>query len=291
MILRITDWDKHFENASSRKLKRLDWVAIPNKMDGEGYTALVEHADGAAHLGAWYAIVEVASKQSPRGYLPGGFSQGISGICQSIGRISRLPPRVFMDVIPRLLEIGWLEDCEPNQQDTTTLGESANASAKSANTLGESANVVGDSGILVAAHIRELQDTTLQDSTGKNTHKESARALSPPNGCHASKSYPIDDWAIRLYSRHPKKKDKVLVELALMTAIEKSRQRPDELFHEIDRVHALWCATFQWREQSGRFAPPLANWLGDQGWTAEPTQNISKEEHDLEEYDRRMGKS
>ena len=39
MILRIREWDKNFENAGSRKLKRLEWVAIPNKTDGEGYTA------------------------------------------------------------------------------------------------------------------------------------------------------------------------------------------------------------------------------------------------------------
>ena len=103
---RIRDWDRYFENASSRKLKRLDWVAIPNKTDGEGYTALVDHPDAAAHLGAWYAIVEAASKATPRGSLPGGFSHGIGGICRSLGRISRLPEKIFLEVIPRLLEIG-----------------------------------------------------------------------------------------------------------------------------------------------------------------------------------------
>jgi len=143
MLYRIRDWDKHFENASSRKLKRLDWVAIPNKTDGEGYCALVDHPNAAAHLGAWYAIVEAASKQTPRGNLPGGFSQGIGGICRSLGRISRLPEAVFAEAIPRLEEIGWLE-CY--QQDAGTLGESATASAESANVVGESATASADSG-------------------------------------------------------------------------------------------------------------------------------------------------
>jgi hypothetical protein len=35
-------------------------------MDGDGYTELVDHDDGAAHLGAWCAIVQIASKCDPR---------------------------------------------------------------------------------------------------------------------------------------------------------------------------------------------------------------------------------
>ena len=103
--LRITDWDKHFENAGSRKLKRLEWVSIPNKMDGSGYTALVDHPNGAAHLGAWYAIVEIASRQEIRGLLP-----SLTGTCRCLGRISRLPAAIFEEVIPRLIEIGWIEE-------------------------------------------------------------------------------------------------------------------------------------------------------------------------------------
>jgi hypothetical protein len=117
LALRIRDWDKHFENAASRKLKRLDWISVPNKTDGEGYMALVDHPDGAAHLGAWYAIVECASRQKVRGNLPPGLSQesggicrDIGGTCRALGKISQLPERVFLDVIPRLLKIGWLEE-------------------------------------------------------------------------------------------------------------------------------------------------------------------------------------
>jgi hypothetical protein len=153
MNLRILGWEKYFENASSRKLKRLDWVAIPNKTDGEGYTALVDHPNGAAHLGAWYAIVEVASKQDPRGRLPGGISRDLGGICRSLGRMSRLPASVFEEVIPRLLEIGWLEDTEPNQSLAPILAESADA-------LADSPNVLADSPTHITGNYRELQGTT-----------------------------------------------------------------------------------------------------------------------------------
>ncbi len=159
LILRIRDWDHYFENASSRKLKRLEWVAIPNKTDGEGYTALVDHPNAAAHLGAWYAIVEAASKQAPRGNLPGGIPHDIGGISRSLGRMSRLPAKVFEEVLPRLLEIGWLEDAdaikiESNQQNVRDL------LAKSPNASAESANVVADDGRKVAAQGIELQGIT-----------------------------------------------------------------------------------------------------------------------------------
>lgn len=118
MALRIRDWDRLFENSTSRKLKRLDWVAIPNKTDGAGYMELVDHPDGAAHLGAWYAIVEAASKQKVRGNLP-GISQDVGGICRAIGKISQLPASVFLDVVPRLLKIGWLEEYQEENQHVT----------------------------------------------------------------------------------------------------------------------------------------------------------------------------
>ena len=130
-MLRIKDWDKYFENSASRKLKRLDWVAVPNKMDGSGYTILVDHPNGAAHLGAWYAIVEIASKQLPRGNLPGGFchcGDGIcrcpGGICQCLGRMSRLPAGVFFEVLPRLIEIEWVESATTSAESATTSAES-----------------------------------------------------------------------------------------------------------------------------------------------------------------------
>jgi hypothetical protein len=130
---RIRDWDRLFENAASRKLKRLDWVAVPNKTDGEGYMELVDHPAGAAHLGAWYAIVECASKQKVRGHLPSGISQDVGGICRAIGKISQLPPEVFEAVIPRLLKIGWLEQCQENQsviESAISLGKSADVPAE-----------------------------------------------------------------------------------------------------------------------------------------------------------------
>jgi hypothetical protein len=48
-LLRVRDWDAVYENNRSREYKKLKWVPIPNRMDGDGYTELVDHQNGAAH--------------------------------------------------------------------------------------------------------------------------------------------------------------------------------------------------------------------------------------------------
>ena len=111
MVIRVVDWIKHFENNRTKELKHLDWVPIPNRMDGDGYTQLVDHENGGAHLGAWLAIVEIASRtgdhHTQRGVLLR--SDGTPHTPQSLARISRLPASLFEEAIARLLEIRWIE--------------------------------------------------------------------------------------------------------------------------------------------------------------------------------------
>ena len=52
-VLRIKDWSEHFENNRTRELKSLTFVCIPNKLDGDGYTELIDHPNGISHYGAW----------------------------------------------------------------------------------------------------------------------------------------------------------------------------------------------------------------------------------------------
>lgn len=113
-MLRIVNWDQNFVNWANRKLKRLEWVPMPvRKFSGSGYTALVmEHPNGAAHFGAWCAMVLIAANGDPRGTLPraiGVNPHDISGICRLLAGMSRLPAAIFEEAVPRLIEIGWLE--------------------------------------------------------------------------------------------------------------------------------------------------------------------------------------
>lgn len=118
---RIRDWNKHFENNRTRDLKELRFVIFPNKHDGDGYTELLDHPNGAAHYGAWCALVQVASK----GQHPAGGCGNPAGCCDcrgillrhgakphdsaSLARLTRMPAVIFDEVLPRLNQIGWVE--------------------------------------------------------------------------------------------------------------------------------------------------------------------------------------
>jgi hypothetical protein len=118
----IRNWNDHYEDHKTRQLKKLDWVRMPNKMDGSGYTELLDHPNGAAHFGAWCALVEMASKGAPpRGNLSrsagsptgnAGYAPESAGYATDIARLSRIcriPQSVLLEAIDRLLHIGWLE--------------------------------------------------------------------------------------------------------------------------------------------------------------------------------------
>lgn len=117
---RIKDWSVNFENSRTKELKELRYVMVPNKHDGDGYTELLDHPNGAAHFGAWCAIVEVASKCAPRGDLVR--QDGKPHDSYSLSRQTRIPATVFDEVLPRLIDIGWIESdpqpLEPHSDST-----------------------------------------------------------------------------------------------------------------------------------------------------------------------------
>ncbi len=240
MVLKIRDWDRHFENAESRKLKALRWVAMPNHMQTQGYTSLVDHPDGAAHFGAWCAIVEICSAREPkerRGYLPE--SDGtIGGISRSLGRISRLPGKIFQDVIERLMsdpEIAWIEVV------SETSGKSPETSGKSPETSGKS-----------------------PETSGASRARSSLPFPSIPSGGAGGELEEIGAAAERMYARHPKKRDWVLV----APALEAAAAHAD--LEDIEECHGAWCDSDDWTKQNGRYCPPLARWLSDRAYTQRP---------------------
>ena len=106
----IVDWGKHYENNRTRELKHMAWVPIPNKQDGDGYTELLDHPNGAAHFGAWNALLQVASKCDPRGTLLR--DSGYPHDTASLARMTRIPEKVWNEVLPRLASIGWITFCD-----------------------------------------------------------------------------------------------------------------------------------------------------------------------------------
>src|ERR1700693_3324655 len=107
--LRVTDWNTKFETHRTRELRSLLWIPVPNDLAGESYLWLIDHENGAQHLGGCVAILMVVSR-SPRPYR--GFLQLENGAphdAKSLARATRLPEQLFEELLPRLLQIGLLE--------------------------------------------------------------------------------------------------------------------------------------------------------------------------------------
>jgi hypothetical protein len=111
---KIVGWGKYYENNRTRELKRMAWVPMPNKFDGDGYTYLVDGPTGAACFGAWCALVEVASRCDVRGTLLR--TGGAPHDSESLSRITRLPEKIWNEVLPILVSIGWIERYEIPQE-------------------------------------------------------------------------------------------------------------------------------------------------------------------------------
>ncbi len=68
-LYRIRNWPELYENSRSRKVENTSWVPIPNRHDGENYSAIMAHPSGAIIFAAWILLLQVASKCQPRGTL------------------------------------------------------------------------------------------------------------------------------------------------------------------------------------------------------------------------------
>lgn len=117
-MYRVKDWDSLYENNRSRDVLELEWVPFKNRHDGDGFTELMDHPNGMAHLGAWVLLVQVASKcgkpagkcgpgETPRGTLRR--DNGKPHDARSISRMCGGDAAIFEEAIPRFLEIEWLE--------------------------------------------------------------------------------------------------------------------------------------------------------------------------------------
>jgi hypothetical protein len=68
---RVKDWDLTYETHDTRKLRKLAWVAVPNKHDGKGYRRMAAKGPAMAErlFAAWNGIIQLASRMPVRGTL------------------------------------------------------------------------------------------------------------------------------------------------------------------------------------------------------------------------------
>lgn len=168
--LRVVDWPRHFENNRTKPLKYMTWVPVPTKQDGDGYCTLVNHPNGAAHLGCWLAILEIAAKCEPRGTLLRDSRRNVPHTPQSLAVISRLPARLFEEVIPRLLEpeIGWLEEVAESKGLVIIQQEPAGIQQEGAESMQEPAGIQQQG---APSRARGTRNSTERNSTGETRNR------------------------------------------------------------------------------------------------------------------------
>lgn len=103
----IPNWNEDFETSRSRQVKRLDWLAIPNRHDGEAYLQLMSHDHAPVIFTVWILMLQVASKCLVRGLLMK--DNGTPHDAVSLALKAHARAEWFTLGIPILSKIGWLE--------------------------------------------------------------------------------------------------------------------------------------------------------------------------------------
>lgn len=110
-VYRIAKWESVFERAESRKLKQLNWVAMPIGFTSTGYQSMLdEFGDDASSIyGAWCALTAIAASCAVRGIL--GNSRGNPLKISHIARMTGFQSAVFEKLYAWAAspEVGWLE--------------------------------------------------------------------------------------------------------------------------------------------------------------------------------------
>ena len=110
---RIKDWESRYEDSNTKKIKNLNFVLIPNKMDGLGFRLTSTQKDGADLFAAWILMMEVASHGIPshRGWL---VRDGIALTPKLLSVMTGFKERIFKRAMEFFTSAParWLEESE-----------------------------------------------------------------------------------------------------------------------------------------------------------------------------------
>jgi hypothetical protein len=108
---KIRNWNKHFENNESRKIRNLSWVPVINKHDGRGYRRVAALPNSVQVFCAWNLIIQVASKMPTRGVL---LDDDGALTAADLSAKTGFPESIFEAAFSALIkpEIKWLEEIE-----------------------------------------------------------------------------------------------------------------------------------------------------------------------------------
>lgn len=191
IFYRVVNGEK-FEKSRSREVQKMSWVAVPNKLDGDGFSTLLDHPNGAAHYGAWMVILLVASKCEPRWVLTRDGKRAHDSI--SLSRISGIPKEIFDELLPRLTEneVGWLETVDENWQPVMDGRQQVVPTCRPD----------GNESCLITLQNKTEQDRTEQNITGQDKTEQTPK---PPRGDFADEVREVFDHYRTYHAKsHPK---------------------------------------------------------------------------------------
>jgi len=127
-LYKIVRWAEVYETAETRKLKALQWVPLPNKLDGLGFRRLAAERDNCVLLATWVLIVEVASRGPPeqRGVLA---RNGVPMTAEDLALITGFAQQAFeraFDFFSHPKQ-GWLVIDDPKETSATPATASVHA--------------------------------------------------------------------------------------------------------------------------------------------------------------------
>lgn len=139
----IPDWDDKYENHKTRILKKVSWVPLTNNNNSHGYISLISGDNGPEHFACWVAILQISSLCEKRGVLM--YGKGLPHNAETFSTISRISLRYFQSAIPKLVDLGWLDEIDPSnpkknddpteQGHTTAVKRRSNAGKRQPNAV------------------------------------------------------------------------------------------------------------------------------------------------------------
>lgn len=257
ILLRIKNWASNFENNRTRDLKRMDWVPVPNKMDGDGFTELMDHENGTAHYGAWLLIVGVASKCGERGTL--SREGAVPHDARSLARVTRGSEAIFKEAIPRLISIGWLE----------VIGSDSATSDNPAPSCGETAPRCGE--VPMEWKGMEGKRSTPISPTGGSGGVLVLNKPAPELG--------EEEFAKEIFALYPRGDDKAKSITAIIRAFEDIT--PMQLRLKVEEYSK---AVANWPQDDRRYIPCCRKWIRNKRWMDDPAswgRQSTEKPHDI----------
>lgn len=124
----IRNWEGNYENNRSRAMIRAHWFPMSNDIAGDAYTQIVDHEDGAAHLGVWCALRMVASKSPERGCMLRDNKTPHDS--KSLSRALRIPEALISATISRLIELELIDEVKAREINEHAVVQQGSASPR-----------------------------------------------------------------------------------------------------------------------------------------------------------------